>query len=202
MKLYGNPMSTCTRKVLIVLAEKGREAEFIHVDLQKHEQKSPAHLARQPFGVVPALEMDDGFMMYESRAIARFLDRTLPGTQLTPADPKAYALMEQFMGVEQSYFSGPAMKIVMERFFNTNNEENVAKGREGVKKPLQVIDAELAKRPFLAGNDFSLAEVCWAPYMEYLFIVGEKDLVAPYKNVMAWWDRVSNRPSVKKAHGR
>ncbi|NOK22834.1 glutathione S-transferase family protein [Corallococcus carmarthensis] len=202
MKLYGNPMSTCTRKVLTVLAEKGREAEFINIDLQKHEQKTPAHVARQPFGVVPALELDDGFVMYESRAISRFLDRTLPGTSLTPADPKAYARMEQFIGVEQSYFSGPAMKVVMERFFGTNNEENIAKGREGVKRPLEVINEALENRPFLAGNDFTLAEVSWAPYMEYLFAVGEKDLVAPHKNVMAWWDRVSNRPSVKKAFGR
>ncbi|MBN9687875.1 MULTISPECIES: glutathione S-transferase family protein [unclassified Corallococcus] len=202
MKLYGNPMSTCTRKVLTVLAEKGHQAEFINIDLMKHEQKTPEHIARQPFGVVPALELDDGFIMYESRAIARFLDRTLPGPSLTPVDPKAYALMEQFIGVEQSYFSGQAMKIVMERFRGTNNEENVAKGREGMKRPLEVLDAALANRPFLAGNDFTLAEVCFAPYMEYLFAMGEKDTIAPYKNVMAWWDRVSNRPSVKKAHGR
>ncbi|QAT82909.1 putative glutathione S-transferase [Corallococcus coralloides] len=202
MKLHGNPMSTCTRKVLTVLAEKGHEVEFINIDLMKHEQKSPEHIARQPFGVVPALELDDGFVMYESRAISRFLDRTLPGPSLTPADPKAYALMEQFIGVEQSYFSGPAMKIVMERFRGTNNEENIAKGREGLKRPLEVLDAALASRPFLAGNDFTLAEVCFAPYMEYLFAMGEKDTVAPYKNVMAWWDRVSNRPSVKKAAGR
>ncbi|MBZ4375299.1 glutathione S-transferase family protein [Corallococcus sp. AS-1-6] len=202
MKLYGNPMSTCTRKVLTVLAEKGHQAEFVNIDLMKHEQKTPEHIARHPFGVVPALELDDGFIMYESRAIARFLDRTLPGPSLTPADPKAYALMEQFIGVEQSYFSNQAMKIVMERFRGTNNEENIAKGREGMKRPLEVLDAALANRPFLAGNDFTLAEVCFAPYMEYLFAMGEKDTVAPYKNVMAWWDRVSNRPSVKKAHGR
>ncbi|MBZ4332585.1 glutathione S-transferase family protein [Corallococcus interemptor] len=202
MKLYGNPMSTCTRKVLTVLAEKGHQAEFVNIDLMKHEQKTPEHIARHPFGVVPALELDDGFIIYESRAIARFLDRTLPGPSLTPADPKAYALMEQFIGVEQSYFSNQAMKIVMERFRGTNNEENIAKGREGMKRPLEVLDAALANRPFLAGNDFTLAEVCFAPYMEYLFAMGEKDTVAPYKNVMAWWDRVSNRPSVKKAHGR
>ncbi|RKH03465.1 glutathione S-transferase family protein [Corallococcus sp. CA053C] len=202
MKVYGNPMSTCTRKVLTVLAEKGREAEFINIDLMKGEQKSPAHVARQPFGVVPAFETDDGFMMYESRAIIRFLDRTLPGPSLTPADPRAYALMEQFMAVEQSYFSGPAMKIVMERFRGTNDEANVAKGREGIKRPLEVIDAALAKQPFLAGTDFTLAEVTWAPYMDYLMAMGEAGLIGQYKNVTAWWDRVANRPSFKKAVGR
>ncbi|CAM3559618.1 glutathione S-transferase family protein [Corallococcus sp. ZKHCc1 1396] len=202
MKVYGNPMSTCSRKVMMVLAEKNREVEFINIDLTKGEQKTPAHLARQPFGVVPALETDDGFMMYESRAIIRYLDRTLPGTSLTPTDAKAYALMEQFMGVEQSYFSGPAMKIVMERFRGTNDEANVAKGREGMKKPLEVIDAVLAKQPFLAGNDFTLAEVTWAPYMDYLLAMGEQPALAEHKNVMAWWDRVSSRPSFKKATGR
>ncbi|RKH46237.1 glutathione S-transferase family protein [Corallococcus llansteffanensis] len=202
MKVYGNPMSTCTRKVLTVLAEKGREAEFTNIDLMKGEQKSPEHVARQPFGVVPAFETDDGFMMYESRAIIRYLDRTLPGTSLTPTDPRAYALMEQFMAVEQSYFSGPAMKIVMERFRGTNDEANVAKGREGIKRPLEVIDAALAKQPFLAGKDFTLAEVTWAPYMDYLMAMGEQGLIGQYKNVMAWWDRVANRPSFKKAVGR
>lgn len=202
MKVYGNLMSTCSRKVMTVLAEKNREVEFISIDLMKGEQKTPEHVARQPFGVVPALETDDGFMMYESRAIIRYLDRTLPGTSLTPTDARAFALMEQFMAVEQCYFSGPAMKIVMERFRGTNDEANIAKGREGIKKPLEVIDAALAKQPFLAGSDFTLAEVTWAPYMDYLFAVGEQAAVAEYKNVMSWWDRVANRPSFKKATGR
>jgi glutathione S-transferase len=202
MKVYGHPMSTCTRKVLTALAEKGHEAQFVLVDIQKGEQKTPAHLARQPFGVVPVLETDDGFQLYESRAIIRFIDRTVPGTKLTPEDPKAYARMEQFLSVEQSYFSGPAMGIVMEYFRGTKDAEKIAKGREGVKKPLEVIDAVLAKQQFLAGDSFSLAEISWAPYVDYLFAMGEGALFDPYKNVKAWWDRVSNRPSWKKATGR
>ncbi|RYZ39586.1 MAG: glutathione S-transferase family protein [Myxococcaceae bacterium] len=202
MKVYGNPMSTCSRKVMTVLAEKNHEVEFISIDLTKGEQKSPAHLARQPFGVVPVLETDDGFQMYESRAIIRYLDRTLPGTSLTPADPQAYARMEQFMSVESSYFSPAAMKVVMERFRGTNDEANIAKGREGMKKPLEVINAALAKQAFLAGNDFTLADVTWAPYVDYVFAVGEQAVIGEYKNVMAWWERVSSRPSFKKATGR
>ncbi|RKG80973.1 glutathione S-transferase family protein [Corallococcus terminator] len=202
MKVYGNLMSTCSRKVMTVLAEKNREVDFINIELMKGEQKTPEHIARQPFGVVPVLETDDGFQMYESRAIIRYLDRTLPGTSLTPTDPKAYALMEQFMSVESSYFSPAAMKVVMERFRGTNDEANIAKGREGMKKPLEVIDAVLAKQPFLAGNDFTLAEVTWAPYVDYVIAVGEQAVLAEYKNVMSWWERVASRPSFKKATGR
>jgi glutathione S-transferase len=199
MKIYGNPMSTCTRKVLTVLAEKGHEAEFINIDLQKGEQKSAAHLARQPFGVVPVLETDDGFQMYESRAIIRYLDHALPGVSLTPKDLKAYARMEQFISVEQSYFSGNSLKVIMERFRGTNNEENIAKGREGIQKPLDVINAALANQKFLAGDDFSLAEVSWAPYVGYLIAVGEGEFITSHKNVSAWWERVASRPSIKKA---
>src|SRR5262245_37977023 len=109
MKIYGHPMSTCTRKVLTVLAEKGHEAEFVLVDLLKGEQKQPDHLARQPFGVVPVLD-DNGFRIYESRAIIRYLDEKLGGTSLTPTDMVGRALMNQWMSVEQSYLAPPAVK--------------------------------------------------------------------------------------------
>jgi len=58
MKIYGHPHSSCTRKVLLTLAEKGQEAAFCSIDLYQGEQKSEPHLARHPFGVVPVL--DDG----------------------------------------------------------------------------------------------------------------------------------------------
>ena len=54
MKVFGHPMSTCTRKVLTVLAEKGQKFDFVLVDLSKGEHKQAEHLDRQPFGVVPA----------------------------------------------------------------------------------------------------------------------------------------------------
>jgi hypothetical protein len=54
MKIYGHPLSSCTRKVKMTLAEKGAAAEFAVIDLFTGEHKSAGHLARQPFGVVPA----------------------------------------------------------------------------------------------------------------------------------------------------
>src|SRR5262245_44745205 len=108
MKLYLNPFSTCSRKVLATLAEKQAEAEMVVIDLGKGEQKQPAHLARQPFGVVPVLD-DDGFQLYESRAIVRYLDEKLPGVALTPGDARGRARMEQWISIEYSYFSPAAM---------------------------------------------------------------------------------------------
>ncbi|WP_163996117.1 glutathione S-transferase family protein [Pyxidicoccus caerfyrddinensis] len=207
MKLYGHPMSTCTRKVLTTLAEKGQEAQFVLVDLMKGEHKQPAHLARQPFGVIPALE-DDGNMLYESRAIMRYLDRKLPGTSLTPTDHRAYGLMEQYISVEQSYFTPAAMKVIMERLFKPHmgggapDEARVAEGLQGADKVFGIIDPVLGKQQYLAGDTFSLAEVSWLPYMEFFVASGGADVMNKHKNVAAWWNRISSRPSWKKAAGK
>ena len=90
MKVFGHPLSSCTRKVLLTLAEKGATAELTPVNLFAAEHKTQGHLSRHPFGVVPVLD-DDGFLLFESRAIIRYLDVRLGGTPLTPRAPKEAA---------------------------------------------------------------------------------------------------------------
>lgn len=204
MKVFGHPMSTCVRKVLFTLAEKGHEAEFVMVDLMKGEQKQPDHLARQPFGVVPALE-DEGQIFYESRAIIRYLDAKLSGPKLTPSDHRAYGLMEQWISVESSYFTPACMKAVMEAMFvpmrgGQPNQDVIKKALADTEKPLDVIDKALEGQEYLAGQ-FSLADIDWAPYMEYFVKAGGADLVGGRKNVAAWWSRLSARPGWQRAIG-
>jgi glutathione S-transferase len=206
MKVYGHPMSTCTRKVLTVLAEKGTEAEFVLVDLMKGEQKQPDNVARQPFGVVPAID-DDGFKLYESRAIVRYLDEKLGGTSLTPGDAKGRALMNQWISVEQSYLAGPAVKILFQRVFNPMSgkepdETIVSSSKLEVAKVLDVAEKTLSGQEYLAGKSFSLADVCFLPYVAYLFTSKVGDLVTERPNVNAWWKRTSSRPSWVKVAGQ
>jgi glutathione S-transferase len=203
MKVYGHPASTCTRKVLCALAEKGVDFEFIMVDIMKGEQKSPEYLARQPFGVVPVLE-DDGFVLYESRAILRYLDAKLGG--LAPTDPKERGVMEQWISVEQSYFSPPAMKAILEVFFapmkgTTPDQDVIAKGKADASKALDVLDRALAGKEWIAGS-FSIAEITYAPYIQYLFDTGAGDIVKERANVAAWWNRISERKSWQRALGK
>ena len=205
MKVYGHPASTCTLKVLCALAEKGVSAEFVLVDILKGAQKAPEHLARHPFGVVPVFE-DGEFSLYESRAIIRYLDATLPGESLTPKDPHAHGLMEQWIGVEQSYFSPPAMKAVLEILFapmkgSTPDQDVIAKGKADAAKALDVLERALVGKEWLAGQ-FSLAEICYAPYLQYLFNTGLGDIVKERPNVSAWAQRVLERPSWRKALGK
>jgi glutathione S-transferase len=205
MKLYGHPMSTCTRKVLTTLAEKGHEVDFVLVDLMKGEHKHDAHMGRMPFGKVPALD-DGGFWLYESRAIIRYLDEKLSGPKLTPTDIQDRARMEQWISVEYSYFSPAAMKIVMELVFHkmagqVPNMEVVKAGREGVTQALDITEKTLSKQEFLAGKTFSLADISWMPYVQYLFAAEQGELITKHHGVKAWWERVSSRPSWKKVAG-
>jgi glutathione S-transferase len=205
MKLYGHPMSTCTRKVLTTLAEKGHEAEFVMVDIMKGEAKHAAHLAHQPFGKVPALE-DHNFKLYESRAIIRYLDEKLDGPKLTPTDIHDRAHMDQWMSVEYSYFSSPAMKIVMELLFGkmsgkTPDMEVVKAARASLATVLDISEKALTHHHYFGGKIFSLADISWMPYVQYLFAAEQGDLFTSRPAMNAWWERVSTRPSWKKVAG-
>ncbi len=98
LKIHGVKGSTCTRRVLVALYEKDIPFEFVPVDFATGEHKSAKHMALQPFGKVPALD-DDGFILFESRAMAKYLAKKYAsqGTPLLPAegDLKAYGLFEQ-----------------------------------------------------------------------------------------------------------
>ena len=120
LKLYGNPLSTCTKRVATVLKEKNVPFEFIPVDFAKGEHKAPAFLEKQPFGQVPYID-DDGFILYESRAIGRYIALKYKGqgTPLIPdpSDVRATAKFEEAASVEQSNFDIFASGLAAEKVF-------------------------------------------------------------------------------------
>lgn len=207
MKVYGHPGSTCTRKVLTALAEKGQKAEFVTVDIMKGQGRTPEHLARQPWGQVPVFEEDDGWQLIESRAIIRHIDATLPGTALTPSDARERAKMDEWISVEQSNFTPNVMKILGQLLFAKWRGEEpqmsiVEDGRAGVRKAVAVLEKRLEGREYLAGGQFSLAEISFMPYIEYLFMCGEGALISEQPNTAAWWNRISERPSWQAVRGK
>src|SRR5207245_8499054 len=98
--VHSIPGSPFGRTVLAALQEKGVPYRFSTVSLGT--LRSPEHLARHPFGRIPVLEHDD-FMLYETQAILRYLDRVLPEPALTPADPRQAARMDQVMNITDWY---------------------------------------------------------------------------------------------------
>ena len=206
MKVYGFPASTCTRKVFMTLHEKNHPYEFISVDIRTGQQKQPEHLARQPFAVVPVLD-HDGFVLYESRAIIRYLDVALAGEKLTPTDLKSFGEMEQWINVEQNYLSAPAVQLVKQLYFAkmqriAPDTAIIEEAKPKVEHVLNIAEQRLAETPYFAGNTFSLADITWMPYVEYLFPSGLGDLIHDRPGLKAWWDRVSQRPSWVKIVGK
>jgi glutathione S-transferase len=201
MKIYGNPMSTCTRKVLMTLAENGTPFEMNVVDFAKGEHKQEAHLRRQPFGRIPALD-DDGFELFESRAMSRYLNEKAGG-KLVPSDIKARGKMEQWVSIETSEFSANAMKFIAEYMFKRPQELAILEAaQKGLDATCRVMETQLAKTPFLAGSDFSLADVVFMPYIEYAMATPAKDIFAKYPHLMSWWNKISERPTWRKATGK
>jgi len=114
IKLHGSALSGCNQRVVTVLREKGVPYEQITLDFAKGEHKAPDHLKIHPFGRMPVLE-DDGFFVYESRAIAKYIAQKYAkqGAKLMPdtSDLKAYALFEQVRK-----FIYPNIQVLLTRF--------------------------------------------------------------------------------------
>ncbi|OWY42093.1 putative glutathione-S-transferase theta, GST [Alternaria alternata] len=207
--LYGSRGSTNTDRVRLTLAEGGfTDYELVLVDLQKGEQKSQEHMKRHPWGKVPAVTFPSGFALYESRAICKYLARKysfplVPQVGSTD-DIEAAALFDQAESTELLYFADPAGKIAFEMFVKKKyagqapNEAVVSDALRSLEAFLDVADRLLQDREYMAGNDFSLADINYIPLMQRLFVCGYGDVIRSRKAVSAWWDRCVTRPAIQK----
>jgi glutathione S-transferase len=197
LTIFGHPGSTCTRKVLMTLAETAAPYELVSVELAAGEQKKPPHLSRQPFGQIPTID-DEGFSLYESRAICRYINERFQGN-LVPVDIKGRALMEQWISIETSNFSPFAMKFIYHDVFKRPQDPAVLEAAgKSVETALRVMDARLAASPFLAGPQFSLADVSFMPYIEYAKATPLKTMLTKFPAVSAWWSQVGERPTWRR----
>ncbi|KAF7972954.1 hypothetical protein HWV62_34235 [Athelia sp. TMB] len=202
LKLYGSPMSTCTKRVAVVLHEKNVPFEMHPIDFSKGEHKSPEYKAKQPFGQVPYLD-DDGFIVYESRAIGRYIAAKYAsqGTPLVPAssDLKATALFEQAASVEQANFDPPASGIAAERVFKKfhgqeTDEARVAEYKTKLEGKLDAYEAILSKQAYAAGSEVSLVDLFHLPYGTMTKAL-EPEVYASRPHVAKWFESLESRPS-------
>ena len=196
------PGSPFARAVLATLEEKG--ARYRLAPLAPNASKSPEHLARHPFGRVPAFE-HDGFSLYETQAILRYLDRVLPQPALTPADPKRAARMDQVMNINDWYlFHGVGNVIVFHRviapqLMGLKPDEAAI---EAAMPKARTVFAELARllgeQAFFAGDALSLADLMVAPAAAFFTATPEwAELGVPHANLVAWLKRMEARPSLQ-----
>jgi glutathione S-transferase len=201
--VYGPSFSTYVRTARLALEEKGAAYELKHVDFASGEIKQAAHLARHPFGYVPAFE-HDGFALYETSAITRYVDRAFPGPALQPEDVKQRARMDQIIAIIDSYaYPSIISKLVIERLVapmmgGGANEAAIAEAMPRIKLSLAELD-RLAAGTFLAGTELSLADIHLAPIFAYLTQTPEAaSLLEPHGKLRRWWSVMEKRPSMTK----
>ncbi|CAD6442584.1 4272a187-0a92-4069-8424-f867903985cf [Sclerotinia trifoliorum] len=206
LKLYGMTRATCTQRVLTVLAEKNIDYELISVNILQGEQKQPSYLEKHPFGKIPLLD-DDGFLIYESRAICKYLARKYAdkGTELIPADGdlKAYGLLEQACSLEQSYFDVGSFGLWFEHFIKqakglgAPNPEAVQQHLQALENTIAVYDQILSKQKYLAGDKLTLADLYHLPHGTQALTWGLQDILGKYPHVNRWWEGLQARESWK-----
>ncbi|HEV2703577.1 MAG TPA: glutathione S-transferase family protein [Steroidobacteraceae bacterium] len=196
------PGSPFARSVMATLEEK--RVPWRLAPLTPQKLREPAHLARNPFGRMPAVEHGD-FTLYETQAIVRYIDRVWPQPALTPKDLRAAAQMDQAMNVSDWYlFQGCGNVIGFQRVVapallgTTPDEAAIAAAMPHARKVFAELSRLLGDKQYFAGDQLSLAEMMLIPQVDFLHQTPEwAELTAKLSNLVAWFDRASARPSFK-----
>ena len=194
--IYGPVMSTHVRTVRLTCAEKGVSHVVEEVDF-----RAESYRALHPFNRVPAMRHGD-FVLFESGAIGRYVDRAFPGPALQPKDVKELARMDQWMSAISDYcYQAMIRECVIQRVLvpmrgGKTDEAMVKAAWPKIDYHLSVIENTLGKQQFLAGAALSLADLTLMPIIFYVKVQPEGGpLLAKHKGVSAWFDRLAARPS-------
>ncbi len=196
------PGSPFARAVLATLIEKNAPHKVARIALGG--LKTEPHLSRHPFGRMPVLE-HDGFMLYETQAILRYIDRVLPQPALTPADPRAAARMDQVLNICDWYlFQGVNSVIGFQRVVGPRlmglktDEAAIAEAMPKAHTVFGELSRLLGTNACFAGPDPSLADLHVAAQMAFLAETPEwAPLTRNASNLVMWFDRMNARPSMK-----
>lgn len=189
IKLYNFPKSGHAHRIELMLSLLNLPTELVFVDLAKGAHKQPDFLALNPFGQVPVID-DNGTVVADSNAILVYLAKKYDNGTWLPEEPAAAARVQRWLSVAAGPLAfGPAAARLVTVFgaaFNT--DEVIARAHTLLK----VIDAELAKTPFLAGSTPTIADIANYSYIAHA-PEGNVSL-EPYANVRSWLARIESLP--------
>ena len=201
MKLIGFPASPNTWKVRAVAAHLGIPLEFEFIDLTKGASHTPDYLALNPTGRTPTL-IDGGFKLWESAAIMQYLASQKPNS-LWPDDARTRADIMRWQSWSLVHFGKEScepllFQRIVKQILNLGppDETIVAKGLECFNRDAAVLDAHLAKHPYLVGKDVTLADFSVAATLFYAERAGLP--LESHPNVSGWFARVSSLPCWKE----
>ncbi|HEY7800933.1 MAG TPA: glutathione S-transferase family protein [Hyphomonadaceae bacterium] len=202
MKFY-NSIGPNPRVVKMFMAEKGIDIPRVEVDLRAGENRQPAHLARNPSGQMPTLELDDGRYLAEVTAICEYLEEKYPNPPLIGATPEERAMTRMWTRRVDLYIVEPMLTGFRGaegyNFFKDRMRllpQAAADLKALAQEKIAWLDGLIAGRDFIAGGRFTLADILLFCTMDFAATVGQP-VNRGNANIAAWFDRVAARPSAE-----
>ena len=206
MKLYVSTFAPNPRRVTLFIAEKGITGiEQILIDLTTDEHKGQAFRAKNPLARVPALELDDGRVLSETRAICTYLEGLYPEPNLMGEGFEERAFIEMTdRRMELNLFFGianwvrhthPGLAPLEQPQFPEFGASEARKMREVALW----LDGELARQPFVAGERFTIADItAWCALEFARGLMKFRPGAEGMAHLQAWRDRIAERPAFAK----
>ncbi len=199
LKIWGRNTSSNVQKVLWALGEMKLPFERVDVGGAFGKTKDDFYLAMNPNSLVPTLEEDDGFTLWESNSIVRYLAGKHANRTLEPADLKVRASAQKWMDWQLSVMA-PAITPVFWGLIRTPIEQRDAKaiatGKEKTIAAAKLMDAQLGKTQFLAGDDFSYGDIpVGIMIYRYMQLIPERPATP---NLDRWYAAISSRAAFKE----
>lgn len=202
MKLYYNPLSTYSNKVMIAFNEKGVSYEPILVNLMTEEGRAECQRVN-PTGKIPLLKQGEDWQLPESTSIIEYLEEKFPdGPSLIPHNDREAARQVRFIDrMADLYFNNPVLDLVFQQMgFLVDeafvaDEEKIALARKYIAMTYADWDKRLASQPWMCGDHFSMADCAAIPPMFYAQTLAP---FADHPNIEAYWQRAQKRPSYAK----
>lgn len=205
MKLYMVPLAPNPTKVMLYIAEREQlgtqmDIEQIVVNTVKGRHKEPEHLARNPFGTVPTLELDDGTYLVESLAIIDYLEDKFPERRLIDGTPEQRGAARDLERVIDLRLAGPMGAYghaVNSPLGYPKDEKKAAQMETAMQAPLDHLEKLLADdRDLLTGNNVSVADCTLQASLQFMRFV-EADVFGERPRLRRWDERYRSRPAAE-----
>jgi glutathione S-transferase len=202
MLLYHDTRAPNPRRVRIFFAEKGISYETIEVSIAAQAHQTPEFRKKNPIALLPVLELADGRVLRESMAICRYVEELHPEPNLFGADAWERATIEQWNRHAELELLFPISQV----FRNTNKfwvgrikqcSEFAEIMREQVASRFEWLDSELANRPYIAGERFSVADITALCAIDFGKVSNIRIDAEKHPRLAAWHQRVTERPTSK-----
>lgn len=202
MKLI-NSVGPNPHVVRMFMAERGIEIPLEDLDIQKGLNRQEPYLKTNPAGQTPCLVLDDGSVVTEITAICEYLDEKFPGDRLMGDTPEARAQNRRWtrwvdLNIVEPMGTGFRSSEGLPMF--KDRMRCLPEAADGLKAcvqdKIQFLDARLVNQPYVAGDEFGLADILLFCFQAFGNVVGQP--VNPeFKNYAAWFAKVGERPSAK-----